>query len=114
MHWPSRITRMRSETVSSSSNSEDTIMTDLPSLASCRTRRRMSVLAPISIPAVGSSSRNSLTSLNSHLAIVTFWALPPLSSLTRISGELALIPKHPDGFPSPLPFALAHGKRVQH
>ncbi|MNG00516.1 hypothetical protein D3C84_834550 [compost metagenome] len=32
-----------------------------------------------------------MTSLNNHFAIVTFWALPPLSSLTRMSGELALM-----------------------
>src|SRR3546814_9485961 len=51
----------------------------------------MAVRAPMSIPAVGSSSSSTRVVGASHLAITTFCALPPESSPGRASAPGALI-----------------------
>ncbi|MCY1246025.1 hypothetical protein D9M72_592220 [compost metagenome] len=82
MMEPSLRTRTRSLTASNSGYSEEMTMTALPALANSRIMSKISLLVPMSTPAVGSSRIRMSGSVPSHLAMTTFCWLPPESSRT--------------------------------
>src|SRR6185437_6869074 len=79
---PSRITRMRSLTPSTSGSSEEIIKMATPSRARSVSRLCTSALVPTSMPRVGSSTISTVGFRPSHLASTTFCWLPPLSMAT--------------------------------
>ena len=81
---------MRSLTASSSGYSDEMTMTPLPASARSRIISRISLLVPMSTPAVGSSKINTSGSVPSHLASTTFCWLPPESSRTGRLGWATL------------------------
>ena len=88
---PSDITRMRSQAASSSCSSDDRTSTALPSRARSRISVTISDFEPMSMPAVGSSRISTSGSVASHLAMTTFWALPPDSVRTAAPRESVLM-----------------------
>src|ERR1700761_6067295 len=79
---PSRMTRMRSATPSTSGSSEEIMRPATPLLASSVSRWWTSALVPTSMPLVGSSTMSTAGLGPSHLARTTFCWLPPDSMAT--------------------------------
>ena len=87
---PSRMTRIRSATRSTSGSSEEIIRIATPSAASSSSSRCTSAFVPTSIPRVGSSTISSDGLRASHLARTTFCWLPPESELTGFESAAVL------------------------
>ena len=84
---PSRMTSTRSLIANTSGSSDEIMMMPIPSAASSPIMAWTSVLAPTSMPRVGSSRISSDGWVFSHLLSITFCWLPPESLATASSTD---------------------------
>ena len=84
---PRRMVTIRSDTASTSGNSDEIIMMAMPRAASCTRIWCTSALAPTSTPRVGSSTISTFGSRASQRARMTFCWLPPDRPSIACSGE---------------------------